>query len=107
MEMEKENVVSPTGIPKSDTMLSVGRLSHLDGKVIGEVWNGDFKGDVTFPMIRAQLLARYPSLRIIPYTEFPYTHVSDDPGRQRERAAQIASLAKALGCDAVISGVGA
>jgi hypothetical protein len=105
--MEKENVVSPAGIPKSDTMLSVQRLSNLDGKVIGEVWNGDFKGDVTFPMIRAQLLKRHPSLKIIPFTEFPYTHVSDDPTRQRERAAKIASLAKALGCDAVISGVGA
>ena len=105
--MESENVVSPAGIPVGDTMLSARRLSNLDGKVIGEVWNGDFKGDVTFPMIRAELLKRHPSLTIIPFTEFPHTHVSDDPARQRERAAQIASLAKALGCDAVISGIGA
>ena len=105
--MENENVVSPAGIPVSDTMPSVQRLGNLDGKVIGEVWNGDFKGDVTFPMIRAQLLKRHPSLKIIPFTEFPHTHVSDDPVRQRERAAHLASLAKTLGCDAVITGVGA
>lgn len=105
--MENENVVSPAGIPVSDTMPSVQRLSNLDGKVIGEVWNGDFKGDVTFPMIRAQLLKRHPSLKIIPFTAFPHTHVSDDPVRQRERAAHLASLATTLGCDAVITGVGA
>ena len=105
--MENENVVSPAGIPAGHTMLSAPRLSNLDGKVIGEVWNGDFKGDVTFPMIREHLLRQYPSLRIVPFTEFPHTHVSDDPVRQRERATQIASLARALGCDAVISGVGA
>ena len=105
--MQNENVVSPAGIPAGDTMLSAQRLSRLDGKVIGEVWNGDFKGDVTFPLVRTQLLKRHPSLKIIPFTEFPHTHVSDDPVRQRERAAEIASLAKAFGCDAVISGVGA
>jgi len=105
--MATENVVSPAGIPASDTILSVQRLSDLDAKVIGEVWNGDFKGDFAFPLIRAHLLKRHPSLKIIPFTEFPHTHVSDDPARQRERAAQIASLAKRFGCDAVISGVGA
>lgn len=105
--MDNENVVSPAGLRVSETIRSAQRLGGLDGKVIGEVWNGDFKGDVTFPMIRAQLLKRYPSLRIIPFTEFPHTHVSDDPVRQRERASQIAALAKSLGCDAVISGVGA
>ena len=105
--MENENVVSPLGIPASDTRLSARRLASLEGKVIGEVWNGDFKGDVAFPLIREELLKRHPSLKIIPFTEFPHTHVSDDPVRQRERATQIASRAKALACDAVISGVGA
>jgi hypothetical protein len=103
----QENVVSPAGIPVSGTTLSAQRLDDLDGKVIGEAWNGDFKGDVTFPLVRAELLKRYPSLKIVPFTEFPYTHVSDDPVRQRERATQIAARAKAMGCDAVISGVGA
>lgn len=105
--MENDNVVSPVGIAVSDTMPAVQRLSNLDGKVIGEVWNGDFKGDVTFPLIREELIKRHPTLKIVPFTKFPHTHVSDDPVRQRQRAAQIASLAQSEGCDAVISGVGA
>jgi hypothetical protein len=105
--VDNENVVSPAGIPASRTALAAQRLSNLDAKVIGEVWNGDFKGDVTFPMLREELLKRHPSLRIVPFTEFPHTHVSDDPVRQRERATGIAERAKELGCDAVISGVGA
>ncbi len=105
--MMEEQVVSPVGLPEAVTSSASRRLGNLDGKVIAEIWNGDFKGDVTFPLIRAKLLQQYPTLRIIPYTEFPHTHVSDDPVRQRERAGSIASQVKAMGCDAVISGVGA
>lgn len=105
--MLNEDVVSPIGIPATKTAASSRRLRDLNGKVIGEVWNGDFKGDVVFPMIRARLLERYPSLTIVPFTEFPHTHVSDDPVRQRERANEIASLAVSMGCDAMISGIGA
>lgn len=105
--MQIEDVVSPAGVPESEAALAARRLTDLDGKVIGEVWNGDFKGDIAFPLIRRQLRQRYPSLKIVPFTEFPHTHVSDDPVKQRERARLIASLAKSVGCDAVISGVGA
>jgi len=105
--MEEERVVSPVGLPETVTSIASKRLRDLSGKVIAEVWNGDFKGDVTFPLIRAKLLERYPSLKIIPFTAFPHTHVSDDPVRQRERAGLIASLVKTMGCDAAISGIGA
>lgn len=105
--MEKLSVVSPVGLPSVKPTAASGRLGSLEGKVIGEIWNGDFKGDVTFPIIRKLLQKRYPSLRIIPYTDFPHTHVSDDPAKQRERAAQFALLAREKGCDAIMSGNGA
>ena len=105
--MLEERVVSPVGLPEALTSAASRRLSDLHGKSIAEIWNGDFKGDVIFPLIRAKLLQQYPSLRIVPFTEFPHTHVSDDPARQRERAGFIASRVKAMGCDAVISGIGA
>jgi hypothetical protein len=105
--MQTEDVVSPVGVPETEATLAAKRLTDLNGKLIGEVWNGDFKGDIAFPLIRRQLRKRYPSLQIVPFTEFPHAHVSDDPVRQRERARLIASLAKTMGCDAVISGVGA
>jgi len=105
--MKKHSVVSPIGFPLVKPTAAAKRLDSLEGKVIGELWNGDFKGDVTYPIIRKLLQKRYPTLRIIPFTEFPHTHVSDDPTKQRERANQFASLAKEKGCDAVMSGNGA
>jgi len=105
--MEKIGVVNPVGLPLVKPTVGAKRLETLNGQVIGELWNGDFKGNVTYPIIRNLLQKRYPSLRIIPYTEFPHTHVSDNATKQRERAAQIAALVKEKGCDAVMSGNGA
>jgi len=82
-------------------------LDHLAGKTIGESWNGDFKGDYTFPIIRRLLKQNFPGLEVIPYTEFPYIHGADDPAAQKELAKQVAARAKELGCDALISGNGA
>lgn len=105
--MSKIEVVSPVGLEVVKRSGSAPRLPDLNGKTIGEVWNGVFKGDYTFPVIRKLLQRQYPRLKIIPYTEFPHTPGSDNPGQQREHARRIAALAKEKGCDAVISGNGA
>ena len=105
--MSTIEVVSPVGLEVVKRSGSAQRLASLDGKTIGEVWNGVFKGDFTFPIIRKLLQQKYPRLRIIPYTEFPHAPGSDNPSQQRERASRIAAMAKGQGCDAVISGNGA
>ena len=105
--MEKIEVVSPLGVDTVVRSTLAPRLGALDGMTIGEVWNGDFKGDVTFPIIREALARRFPRLKIVPYTEFPHHHGSDNPTSQRERARDIAERLIAAGCDAVISGNGA
>jgi hypothetical protein len=105
--MEKLAVVSPLGIEAVKLSGAAPRLADLNGKTVGELWNGVFKGDVTFPLIRRLLQARYPRLRIVPFTEFPHAHSSDNPTQQRERAQHVAALARDKGCDAVISGNGA
>ena len=105
--MSTIKVVSPVGLEIVKRSASAQRLGNLDGKTIGEVWNGVFRGDFTFPIIRKLLQQKYPGLRIIPYTEFPHTPGSDNPTRQRERARRIAAMAKEKVCDAVISGNGA
>lgn len=105
--MSNKEVVSPVGLEVVKRSGSARRLANLDGKTIGEVWNGVFKGDFTFPIIRKLLQQQYPDLRIIPYTEFPHAPGSDNPAQQRERASRIAAMAKEKGCDAVISGNGA
>ena len=105
--MQKIEVLSPEGLEAVERSGAAARLDTLEGKTIGEVWNGVFKGDVTFPIIRAQLEKRYPGVRIVPYTEFPHAPGTDHPARQRALAQEIAALVKTKGCDAVISGNGA
>ena len=105
--MEKFSVVSPVGQPAVRPTSAAPRLARLEGKTVGELWNGVFKGDVSFPVIRRLLLAKYPGLKIVPFTEFPHTHGNDNPAHQRERARQMAALAREKGCDAVITGNGA
>lgn len=105
--MEKLSVASPAGLEVVTATGAAPRLPDLNGRTVGELWNGVFKGDITFPIIRKLLQARYPGLRIIPFTEFPHAHGSDNPTQQRARAHRLAALAKERGCDAVISGNGA
>jgi hypothetical protein len=104
---ERIAVVSPEGEDAVAPVRSARRLDALAGKTVCEIWNGVFKGDVTFPLIRARLQEKYPGLRIVPYTEFPHVPGSDDPAQQRRHAVQLATLARERGCDAVISGNGA
>ncbi len=105
--MDKLQVVSPEGVQAVKRSGAAPRIDSLEGKTIGEIWNGVFKGDVTFPVIRARLKAAYPSVKVVPYTEFPHAPGSDNPARQRELAREIAARVKEKGCDAVISGNGA
>jgi hypothetical protein len=105
--MQTLDVVSPEGLEAVKRSGPAPRLPSLEGKTIAEIWNGVFKGDVTFPMIRALLQTRYPGVRIVPYTEFPHAPATDHPAQQRALAQEIAALVKEKGCDAVISGNGA
>ena len=105
--MDRYEVVSPAGVDSVKRVSAAPRLETLNGTTIGEVWNGVFKGDVTFPIVRKLLKARYPDLQIVAYTEFPHAPGSDNPARQRELAREIAALAREKGCHAVISGNGA
>jgi len=105
--MNPLNVVSPLGLKAVEDVAAARRLDTLDGKTIAEFWNGVFKGDQTFPVIRGLLRERFPRLNIIPFTEFPHVPGSDHPAHQRELARRMAALAREKGCDAVISGNGA
>jgi len=105
--MEKHGVLSPLGFDAVRQTGGARRLGGLDGRTVGEFWNGVFKGDQTFPVIRRLLGRRFPGLTVIPFTEFPHAPGSDHPAKQREHAQQMAVLAVQKGCDAIISGNGA
>jgi len=105
--MEKLRVLSPVGGEEIKQSDAARPLTDLNGMTIGEIWNGLFRGDETFPLLRRRLLEQYPGLKIVPYTEFPFVFGGDSPAEQRRYATQLAQMAKAKGCDAVISGNGA
>jgi hypothetical protein len=105
--MEKIEVVSPTGIEIVKRRGVSPRVADLNGKTVCEVWNGVFKGNQTFPVIRRLLQQRFPSINIVPFTEFPHMPGGDNPREQRERAQLVAKIAREKGAHALISGNGA
>ena len=51
-ENEVHEVVSPLGEPVVEMITMAPRLDTLAGKTIGELWNGGFRGDESFPSSR-------------------------------------------------------
>jgi hypothetical protein len=105
--METIEVVSPAGGEAVAQKSIAQRLQDLNGKTIGEIWNGVFKGDQTFPILRRLLKQRYPGVKVVPFTDFPHIYGGDNPTEQKKLAKRLAALAKEKGCDAIISGNGA
>ena len=100
-------VVSPLG-DKAVAMAGMApRLDSLDGKTIGEIWNGGFRGDESFPLIRKILQERFPTLKIIPYSEFTIASISSMfPDRKQQTLEKLSAEIRAKGCDAIITGNG-
>jgi hypothetical protein len=96
-------VVSPVGEYVGAAQPIAPRLPDLHGKTVGEVWNGMFRGDATFPILRELLKKRYPDIQFVPYTEFPtfLPMVNIDAA-----AMALKQTLSRYGCDAIISGVG-
>ena len=100
-------VVSPLGEPVMKMVTMAPRLETLAGKTIGEIWNGGFRGDESFPMIERLLRDRYPTVKLIPYSEFPLATVASfHPEKKQETLAALREKLKEKGCDAVITGNG-
>ena len=78
------------------------RLGDLAGKKIAFVWDYMFRGDEIFPLLQEGLSQRYPRVSFVSYDEFGSTHGD----RERQVLAEMPAKLKALGVDAVISGMG-
>ena len=78
------------------------RLDDLAGKKIAFVWDYMFRGDEIFPLLQEGLDKRFPGLSFIPYDAFGSTHGE----AERQVLAEMPAKLKALGADAVISGMG-
>jgi len=83
----------PTGAFEVTELFSA-RLDTLEGKTICELSNDSWEASRTFPAIRELLQNQYPTMTIIPYTEFPLDSDTKD----------ISDILMQKGCDAVIVG---
>lgn len=94
-EMELE-IYDPTGAVEI-TEVFAPRLADLNGKTICELSNGIWQDKRTFAAIREALQKRFPTAKIIPYTEFGV-------GRAEMETDENIDLLVKKGCDAVITG---
>ncbi|MBI3044876.1 MAG: hypothetical protein HYY78_18825 [Betaproteobacteria bacterium] len=78
------------------------RLDTLEGKTIAQTWDYVFRGEEVFGFLEEGLKARFPGVRFVSWREFGNTH----GGEEREVVAALPRRLKALGADAVVSGMG-
>lgn len=78
------------------------RLDTLAGKTVAQVWDHVFRGDEVFEFLEEGLRARFPGVKFVSWREFGSTHGSEE----REVVASLPAKLRALGADAVVSGMG-
>jgi len=91
----------PRGARQQRTRPLAPRLDTLAGKTVAQLWDQLFKGDVIFEILEESLRARFPGVRFVSWREFGSTHGGDE----KEALAALPAKFKALGVDAVISGM--
>ena len=89
-------IYNPAGA-REVTVLHAKRLDTLAGKTICELTNTGWQAHRTFPLVRELLKNQYPTVKIIPYDQFPQGIGIMDTKKAVEAV-------KAAKCDAVISG---
>jgi hypothetical protein len=93
------NVISPIGENTVKLIEMAPRLDTLANKTVCMVSNSAFKVNITMPAIAKSLQAKYPSVKIVPYTEmataFSGSNWEAKPGEYKTK-----------GCDAVVTGNG-
>jgi hypothetical protein len=91
-------MLDPNGIAEV-TALHAPRLPDLEGKVICELSARKWEAPRTFPALRELLKKRFPTARLLPFTEFPQGDMVG--GIDDDKTAEIVAR---KGCQAVILG---
>jgi hypothetical protein len=97
----KYDVVWPCGKSTVSAAKLASRLDTLDGKVVAELWDWIFKGDIMFAAFEAELAKRYRGIRFVSWREFGEVHGANE----REVLASLPRKLGEFGVDAVICGV--
>lgn len=78
------------------------RLETLNHRTVAQLWDYLFRGDEVFAVLERELRKRFPAVRFVHWSEFGSTHGKDE----REFLAALPGRLRALGVDAVVSGLG-
>jgi hypothetical protein len=78
------------------------RLDDLNAKRVAFLWDYLFRGDEIFPVLEAELTARFPGVEIVGYEVFGNTHGSDE----KEMVAGLPEGLTQRHIDAVVSAMG-
>ena len=102
MSAQDNDVVRPRAPRRKQLSPAAPRLESLEGKTIVQLWDYVFRGDEVFELLEEGLKARYPGLKFVSWREFGSTHGD----QERAILEGLPDRLKALGADAVISGMG-
>jgi hypothetical protein len=100
--MSEYAVVWPRAAKTVEVAEPAPRLPSLEGKKVAFLWDYLFRGDEIFPLLEAQLSARYPTMSFVGYQEFGTTHGEGEHALIEGLGKQL----RDLGVDAVVSGMG-
>ena len=95
-------VVWPSGKRVDSGNRLAKRLDTLEGKVVCQLWDRLFKGDVMLDVWEEELTKRYPGIKFVSWREFGEIYGAEE----KEGLASLPGLLKKFNCDAVICGVG-
>ena len=87
-------VLDPSGAYEV-SQLFAARVPDLNGKTVCEVSDGIWESGRTFPLIADLLKKQFPTIKIIPFDQFPTANGTDPT---------LGPKLKAAGCDAAIVG---
>ena len=96
------DVVLPYGRSTSSGRRLAKRLDSLEGKVVVQLWDRIFKGDIMFAALEAELPRRFPGIKFVSWKEFDNFHGAGEA----EVLASLPQRFEELGVDAVICGAG-
>lgn len=101
-ESNAYQVVWPRGRRLESGAHLARRLDTLEGKVVCELWDWIFKGDVIFEVFENELAKRYPGIKFVSWKEFGEIHGANE----KAVLEALPDKLRSFNCDAVICGVG-
>src|SRR3990172_4190902 len=95
------DVLWPLSRKAVEVKTATPRLPDLNDKTVGMLWDGIFRGQTIYPLVREYIQARYPQVKFVDHTAFGNFHGP----REYPVIAALPEKLRENECDAVIVGI--